>query len=77
MRAAVGVFAGVVVVLMRMGFRGAEAVTESQSGDKKEEEEEREEKPAEKRFEGGRIHGCGEVWLWRRCWFRKGTMWLA
>ena len=40
MRAAVGVFAGVVVVLMRPGFRGAEAVTESQSGDKEEEEEE-------------------------------------
>ncbi len=48
MRAAVGVFAGVVVVLMRAGFRGAEVVTEGKGGDKEEEEEEREEKPAEK-----------------------------
>lgn len=47
MRAAVGVFA-VVRVLMRPGFRGAEAVTEGQGGDKEEEEEEREEKPAGK-----------------------------
>lgn len=77
MRAAVGVFAGVVVVLMRVGFRGTEIVTEGKGGDKEEDEEEREEKPAGKRFEGGRIHGCGMVWLWRRCWFRKGTMWLA
>ena len=47
MRAAVGVFA-MVVVLMRPGFRGAEVVTEDQGGDKKDEEEEREEKPAGK-----------------------------
>ena len=38
MRAAVGVVA-VVRVLMRAGFRGAEAVAESQGGDKEEEEE--------------------------------------
>lgn len=36
MRAAVGVFA--MVVLMRAGFRGAEIVAEDQGGDKKEEE---------------------------------------
>ena len=48
MRAAVGVFAGVVVVLMRVGFRGAEIVAEGEGGDKEEEEEEREEKPAGK-----------------------------
>lgn len=77
MRAAVGVFEGVVVVLMRAGFRGAEIVAEGQGGNKEEEKEEGEEKPAGKRFEGGRIHGCGVVWLWRRCWFRKGTMWWA
>lgn len=77
MRAAVGVFAGVVVVLMRVGFRGAEIVAEGKGGNKEEEKEEGEKKPAEKRFEGGRGHGCGVVWLWRRCWFRKGTMWLA
>lgn len=76
MRAAVGVVA-VVRVLMRVGFRGAEIVTEGQGGDKEEEQEEGEEKPAGKGFEGGRIHGCEVVWLWRRCWFRKGMMWLA
>lgn len=76
MRAAVGVVA-VVRVLMRVGFRGAEVVAEGQGGDKEEDEEEREEKPAGKRFEGGRIHGCEEGWLWWRCWLRKGTMWLA
>lgn len=77
MRAAVGVFAGVVVMLMRMGFRGAEVVAEGKGGNKEEEKEEGEKEAAGKRFKGGRIHGCGVVWLWRRCWFRKGTMWLA
>lgn len=38
MRAAVGVFAGVVVVLMRVGFRGTEVVTEDQGSNKEEEE---------------------------------------
>ena len=48
MRAAVGVFAGVVVVLMRVGFRGAEVVTEGQGGNKEEEEEEGEKEAVEK-----------------------------
>lgn len=76
MRAAVGVVA-VVRVLMRVGFRGTEMVAEGKGGNKEEEKEEGEKEAVEKRFEGGRIHGCGVVWLWRRCWFRKGMMWLA
>lgn len=38
MRAAVGVFAGVVVVLMRVGFRGTEIVAEGRGSNKEEEE---------------------------------------
>lgn len=47
MRAAVGVFA-MVVVLMRMGFRGAEVVAEGKGGNKEEEKEEGEKKAVEK-----------------------------
>lgn len=52
MRAAVGVFA-MVVALMRVGFRGAEAVAEGKGGDKEEEEEEGEKEATEKRFHAG------------------------
>lgn len=52
MRAAVGVVA-VVRVLMRVGFRGAEVVTEGQGGDKEEEKEEGEKEATEKRFHAG------------------------
>ena len=52
MRAAVGVVA-MVVVLMRVGFRGTEAVAEGKGGDKKEEEEEGEKEATEKRFHAG------------------------
>ena len=48
MRAAVGVFAGVVVVLMRVGFRGAEIVAEGKGGNKEEEKEEGEKEAVEK-----------------------------
>lgn len=53
MRAAVGVFAGVVVVRMRVGFRGTELVAEGKGGNKEEEKGEGEKEATEKRFHAG------------------------